>query len=160
MAKKIKLKNFTKGEIQDYLSLTPALQNKKIPISMVKMLYQKTGGNPFFVNQFIKTLYEGKMLEIDPRTGWKWDIHRIAGMQVTDNIVDLLAGKITRLQKDTRKVLTVCACIGNRFHLELLSDILGKSVDSVLDCLGEAIDRCDDVVGRENPHNAVGIASV
>ncbi|MCP4601486.1 MAG: AAA family ATPase [Proteobacteria bacterium] len=104
-----------------------------------KLVYKKTGGNPFFVNQFLKTLYDEKLIELNPETGWKWDAANIREMQVTDNLVDLLIDKINKLSENTREVLKICACIGNRFDLETLAYLLGKSIDDILLYLSEPI---------------------
>jgi predicted ATPase len=46
------------------------------------LVYEKTLGNPFFVRQFLQSLYEEGLLWCEPRTGegqpnWQWDLDRI-----------------------------------------------------------------------------------
>ena len=60
-------------------------------------------------------------------------------MQVTDNLVEMMAGKIGKLSPGTQEVLKICACIGNRFDLETLAAVRGTSVDMALGDLTEAI---------------------
>jgi predicted ATPase/serine phosphatase RsbU (regulator of sigma subunit)/tRNA A-37 threonylcarbamoyl transferase component Bud32 len=103
------------------------------------LLHRKTGGNPFFVNQFLLTLYNEKMIVPDETLGWRWDLNRISSMQVTDNLVDLMAGKIGRLSSKTQEVLKICACIGNRFDLETIASVRGTSIYEALRDLTEAI---------------------
>ena len=45
------------------------------------------------------------------QSGWRWDIDKIGQMQVTDNVVDLMVARITRLPHNARKMLKVCACM-------------------------------------------------
>ncbi|MCP4130395.1 MAG: AAA family ATPase, partial [bacterium] len=108
-------------------------------LSLAELVHNKTGGNPFFVNRFLTTLYEEKLLSLNPATGWQWDIHKISSVQMTDNVVDLMAGKIKSLSGTTREVLKIAACIGSRFNLETISITLVKSIDMVLDDLREAV---------------------
>ena len=75
------------------------------------------------MNQFLKSLFDKKMIVLDPETGWQWDDMKIKEMQVTDNLVDLLVEKIHNLPKKTQEALKICSCIGNRFDLETIAHI-------------------------------------
>ncbi|MBU0991790.1 MAG: diguanylate cyclase [Proteobacteria bacterium] len=97
-----------------------------------KLVYRKTSGNPFFVNQFMKILYDKKVLKLDGASGWQWDFDRINQMQVTDNVVNLLAENIITLPSDSLEVLKFCACIGTHFDLETISTGMLKPIDSIL----------------------------
>ncbi len=110
---------------------------KSMPLT--GLIHKKTGGNPFFVIQFLKTIYDNRILELNPQTGWEWDINKIEEMQVTGNVVEFMAGKISSLPKNTQDILKICACIGNRFDLESLSIVSGKSIEATLADLTSAI---------------------
>lgn len=84
----------------------------------------RTGGNPFFLHEFLTTLYIDRLIDFDYTAGtWQWDIDHIALQPMTDNMVDLIAAKISRLSSETQSILTPAACIGNVFDLALLADI-------------------------------------
>jgi predicted ATPase/signal transduction histidine kinase len=100
--------------------------------SLTDLVREKTGGNPFFVNQFLHTLYQEDLLHFFSPKGkqkahWQWDIAQIEAMNITDNVVDLMIGKLKKLPESARQVLRLAACIGNRFDLETLSVICEKS---------------------------------
>ncbi|MFC1848913.1 AAA family ATPase, partial [candidate division CSSED10-310 bacterium] len=96
---------------------------------MARLVFQKTHGNPLFVNQFLKSLYEDKILEFKPdKREWSWHLDRIREMSITDNVVDLMAGKIRKLPETTQQVLKLAACIGNQFNLKLLAVVHQKSL--------------------------------
>ena len=103
-------------------------------------IFKKTAGNPFFVNQFLKTLYDKGKIAFIPGKGWCWDEVEIASMQVTDNVVQLMADKIALLDENTQEILKISSCIGNRFDLETLSHVLEKNLFEVLTDLKTAID--------------------
>ncbi|MCU0846471.1 MAG: trifunctional serine/threonine-protein kinase/ATP-binding protein/SpoIIE family protein phosphatase [Spirochaetes bacterium] len=107
---------------------------------LAETVYKKTNGNPFFINQFLKALYEGEILKLVPGKGWMWNIEDIDIMQVTDNVVNLMAEKISKLPEKTQAILKLCSCIGNRFKLETLSIITGKTVDETLNDLNTAME--------------------
>ena len=108
-----------------------------LPLS--ELVLMKTGGNPFFMNQFLKSLYEQKLITLDPASGWKWDMRAINEMRVTDNVVDLLTGKIRGLKPETQEALKIAVCAGTRFQLETLSAVSGKSIDEIQSDLAEAV---------------------
>ncbi|MCP4137088.1 MAG: AAA family ATPase [bacterium] len=107
---------------------------------LAELVHKKTNGNPFFVNQFMKNLYDNHLLEIDPARGWQWDMDRINRVEMTDNVVEFMAKKITQLAAATQEVLKTAACIGNRFDLETLSAVEEKTIDAVLANLTVAVD--------------------
>jgi predicted ATPase/signal transduction histidine kinase len=88
---------------------------------------EKTGGNPFFLGQFLLMLHEGGAFRFDDRAGrWRWDLDRIACMDMTDNVVDLMAGKIRSLPETTQHALRFAACVGNVFDLRTLAVFLDR----------------------------------
>jgi predicted ATPase/signal transduction histidine kinase/FixJ family two-component response regulator/tRNA A-37 threonylcarbamoyl transferase component Bud32 len=91
--------------------------------SLAELLFNKTQGNPFFLSQLLKTLYEEDLLTYDLYSGaWQWNIEQIQTIGITDyNVVELIARNIRKLTADTQKVLKLAACIGNTFNLEVLS---------------------------------------
>ena len=117
---------------------------------LATLTYEKTNGNPFFVLEFLKTLYQEKLLtfvlpqtssiaDVNGRSGWQWDLLQIQAMEITDNVVDLMAGKLQKLAPQTQTVLQLAACIGNTFDLQTIATVYEKSpVETVAD-LHEAI---------------------
>ncbi|HON59488.1 MAG TPA: serine/threonine-protein kinase PknK, partial [Smithella sp.] len=112
---------------------------KEDSVELAKLIHEKTGGNPFFVNQFLKNLYDSKIIDLHPKIGWTWEMEKIQEMQFTDNVVEFMAQKISSLPEKTRDTLKVCACIGNRFDLETLSIVLEKKIEEALADLSTAI---------------------
>ncbi|GET41262.1 hybrid sensor histidine kinase/response regulator [Microseira wollei] len=95
---------------------------------LAELLLEKTRGNPFFLKQLLKYIYQEKVLLFDMRSRvWKWDIDRIKKMGITDNVVELV-GKIEKLDEKTQNVLKLAASIGNRFDLNVLSIVNEKSL--------------------------------
>ncbi|MBF0101714.1 MAG: AAA family ATPase [Desulfobacterales bacterium] len=110
---------------------------------LADLVHEKTRGNPFFVNQFLTTLYEEKKITLEQSIeyrGWKWDIKEIRKMKVTDNVVELMAGKISGLTVHAQDILKIGACIGNKFDLKTISIVTEKSVDAILSDMSEAFD--------------------
>jgi len=88
----------------------------------------KTGGNPFFVIEFLKSLYTEELVKFKGETlKWEWNIEQINQKNLTDNLVELMAGKINKLTDNAQQMLKIAACIGNQFDLKNLALITKKS---------------------------------
>jgi predicted ATPase/signal transduction histidine kinase/tRNA A-37 threonylcarbamoyl transferase component Bud32 len=101
--------------------------------TLAELVVAKTNGNPFFVNQFLKTLYQEQLLTFSPPQaehlgGWQWDVQQIEAKGITDNVVDLMVGKLRQLPSATQQVLRLAACVGNRFDLLTLAVIHEQSI--------------------------------
>ena len=95
---------------------------------LAELVMGKTNGNPFFINQFLTSIYEAGLLIFDYDQGsWRWEIAKIEQAEITDNVVDLMVGKIQKLPISTQEVLKLAACIGNQFDLHTTSIIHEKS---------------------------------
>ncbi|MBD2127478.1 AAA family ATPase [Microcoleus sp. ZQ-A2] len=94
---------------------------------LAELVWEKTQGNPFFIKEFLKSLYAEQFLKIDTNAGaWSWDLEQIITRSLTDNVVELMTKKIQRLSEQAQKILQLAACIGNQFDLKTLSIINEK----------------------------------
>jgi PAS domain S-box-containing protein len=95
---------------------------------LAELAHQKTAGNPFFAIQFISALAEEGLLTFDRTTAqWVWHLDRIRTRGHTDNVVDLLVGKLSRLPTRTQEALRELACFGNSAEFTLLRVIYRDS---------------------------------
>ena len=121
--------------IEDCLHCEP---DRAIPLA--QLVHEKTGGNPFFVIQFIHALVEEQLLTFDHNGArWFWDINRIHAKGYTDNVVDLMVGKLNRLPIETQKALQELACLGNSAEIATISIVHGTSEERVRSDLWEAV---------------------
>ena len=91
---------------------------------LAQLIHDKTAGNPFFAIQFISALAEEGLLTFNHGEGrWSWDLNRIHAKGYTDNVVDLMVGKLTRLPVETQKALQLLACMGNSAESALIEII-------------------------------------
>jgi len=93
---------------------------------LAQLMHEKTAGNPFFAIQFLTTLVEQNLLAFDARRGiWNWDVERIRGQHMTDNVVDLMVAKLKRLPTPTQEALKLLACLGSFADAGTLEVALG-----------------------------------
>ncbi|MBF0274923.1 MAG: AAA family ATPase [Nitrospinae bacterium] len=107
---------------------------------LAELIYLKTEGNPFFVNELLNNLYrEGQIVFLSNELHWDWDIEKIKKASVSDNVVDFMISRLEKLPSETRKVLQKAASIGNTFSLKIISDISGENPAKIARFLWEAI---------------------
>jgi PAS domain S-box-containing protein len=95
---------------------------------LAELVFQKTGGNPFFVIQFLTELAEERLLTFDYDTAcWSWQLESIRAMRHTDNIADLMVEKLNRLPYETMQALQELACLGSAAKIAVLSIIHRES---------------------------------
>ena len=89
---------------------------------LAEVVLKKTNGNPFFVSEFLKSLYEEGGINFDYEKGrWSWDTKKIAAREITDNVIEFMTGKLLKLPAETRTLLKKAACLGAHFNLQSLS---------------------------------------
>ncbi|MCL6702844.1 ATP-binding sensor histidine kinase [Pseudomonas sp. T1.Ur] len=92
---------------------------------LAQLVQERTAGNPFFVIQFLQTLADEELLTFDHDTlRWRWDARRIHAKGYTDNVVDLMVGKLSRLPVETQQALQQMACLGNVADITTLTTVL------------------------------------
>ncbi|MDB5402036.1 MAG: hypothetical protein JWQ55_4054, partial [Rhodopila sp.] len=121
--------------IADALRCTPRRAAR-----LTQLVHEKTEGNPFFVIQFLYALAAEQLLAFDHGAArWTWDLGRIHAEGYTDNVVDLMVGKLTRLPAETQRALQLLACLGHGAEITMLSIVLGTSAEQVQVALWEAV---------------------
>ena len=123
----IHLQNLVKQDLNTLISETLVCQpNSSQPLT--DLVYAKTQGNAFFTNEFLKSLYTEGLLKFDrQKRKWQWNLAQIQEKGMTENVIELMAGKIQKLREDRQQVLKMSACIGNQFELETLAVVCEKS---------------------------------
>jgi PAS domain S-box-containing protein len=120
-----------------------------------KLIHEKTAGNPFFANQLLQELVEDGLLTFDSGdASSRWDLDRIQAKRYTENVVDLMVGKLSRLPITTQKALNALACLGNTADISTLAIIHGTSEEQLHSHLLEAL-RLELLVGSNDSYRFV-----
>jgi predicted ATPase/signal transduction histidine kinase/tRNA A-37 threonylcarbamoyl transferase component Bud32 len=106
---------------------------QKHPAQMLaKIALEKTGGNPLFVNQFLRYLYDNKLIEFSKKDrNWNWKIEKIKSLKITDDIAKFMSQRIKLIPKEAREILKLAACFGNKFNLNILSSALQEAPQKI-----------------------------
>lgn len=91
---------------------------------LTSLIYKKTHGNPFYINQVLTTLYHENVFTFNAENGqWQWDISEVEKTQISDNVIDLVVAGINKLNTETASILKIAACIGTKFDLKTLATL-------------------------------------
>jgi PAS domain S-box-containing protein len=121
---------------------------------LAQLVHEKSGGNPFFALQFMTALAEEGLLAFDHHAArWSWDLDRIHAKGYTDNVVDLMVGKLTRLPGETQAALQQLACLGVA-ETTILSIVHRTSAEEIHSDLWEAV-RLELIVRLEGSYRFV-----
>ncbi len=65
---------------------------------LAEIVAKKTKGNPFFIIDFLTSLYKNKLLVINPyKSVWQFDIKKINSLNVTDNVAAQIKERMANL---------------------------------------------------------------
>ncbi|WP_170319900.1 ATP-binding sensor histidine kinase [Polyangium spumosum] len=107
---------------------------------LAELVHEKTAGNPFFAIQFLTTLHQEELITFDPGTAsFRFDVDKIRAKNFSDNVVDLMVGKLRRLAATTQNAMKLAACIGNVAETRVLSMIDGHAEGETHAALWEAV---------------------
>lgn len=98
------------------------------------LLYGWTRGNPFFIEEVLKTLVESGSLRREGGTWLGWDLEELQLPESVRETVTLRAG---RLDDQTTRVAELAAVLGGRIRLDQLEAVTDLSVAALLPIIDE-----------------------
>ncbi|RED99824.1 ATP-binding sensor histidine kinase [Marinoscillum furvescens] len=122
----------THAMVSDTFSVLPEKSR-----ALAHIVHTKTAGNPFFINQFLKSIYEEKLVWYEfPQNGhkgaWQWDLQKLEASNFTENVVAFMVEKLRKMPAGIQRQLTLGACIGDRFDLKTLQSIQQVHTESAI----------------------------
>jgi predicted ATPase/serine phosphatase RsbU (regulator of sigma subunit)/tRNA A-37 threonylcarbamoyl transferase component Bud32 len=125
----IALDNLSRNDVNTLISEALICEANEVE-GLTALVYEKTQGNAFFTHEFLKSLFDQSLLTFDLQTQiWQWEIDKIARLNMSSNVVELMSGKLNQLSVQTLEMVKLAACIGNSFDLKTLS-LIGQILPS------------------------------
>ena len=135
----IHLKCLNQSELAFLISDTLKCEVNDI-VSFTEVVFAKTKGNPFFIHQFINTLYKDEVIKFNYDAGnWECDVADVRKFALTDDVVELMTLQIQKLPYYTQKLLKIAACIGSQFDLETLCKMSQKPEEATITHLWDSV---------------------
>ncbi len=96
------------------------LSVSELPIELRRLILKKTEGNPFFVEEVIRTLIDEGAIQRD-ETGLHWETRKqIEDISLPNNLQALLIARIDRLDAEIRRTLQLASVVGRSFFYRVL----------------------------------------
>jgi class 3 adenylate cyclase/tetratricopeptide (TPR) repeat protein len=106
------------------------LGTEGIDKGLEELVLEKTEGIPFFIEEFIKSLFEQKI--IDKRGDRYRLVKDIEGMIVPSTVQDVLMARIDSLGESAKDVLQTGSVVGREFNQDLIQAVTGLSERELL----------------------------
>ena len=132
----ITLERMSQEEISQMIN--SILGIKDVPAKFVNKLYGESEGNPFFVEEVLRSLMdEGIIL----RHGHIWDAGvDLSSIRIPNTIKDVITHRIARLDEAEKRILRYAAVAGDHYTFDILREATGISDEELLDSIDKLMD--------------------
>jgi DNA-binding SARP family transcriptional activator/predicted ATPase len=105
-------------------------------VPLAGRLYRETEGNPFFLMELVKALFEMGALRLE-EGAWNGDFCRISTgtLPLPPGVSEAIQARVARLESGAQQVLALSAVLGREFDFELLSAAWGRGEEATLEAL-------------------------
>ncbi|MDA2920757.1 tetratricopeptide repeat protein [Desulfobacterota bacterium AH_259_B03_O07] len=126
----ISLNHLTKSEIIQLIQ--ELLGGKEAPGDFTKLITKQAEGNPFFIEELVRSFKEGGILI--PEDGRYLITKDISKIEIPDRVQNVIMARIDRLDEDLKKTLQYASVIGKEFTLNLLGRVpaIGDNLEGKL----------------------------
>ena len=103
------------------------LSVKEIPPQLMDLIFKRSEGNPFFIEEIIRTMRERKAIEVDH--GEVRIIEQNIAKVIPDTVQGIIMSRIDRLEERIKEVLYPASVIGREFSRPVLEKVTNKAKD-------------------------------
>ena len=136
----INLQDLQCEDVETMLGEMSGIGDAAVPLA--RRLYQETEGNPFFLSEMIKGLFEKKIIQLE-QGKWKADFMEISrkDLPLPDSVGTAIQERVRGLNKNDQKVLQLAAVLGREFDFDVLEAVWGRGDDATLRALDHLLRR-------------------
>ncbi|HEY3248995.1 MAG TPA: protein kinase [bacterium] len=135
----IALRPLTEEQVIDLIRLTA--NHRTRPVVFGRRIFEATEGNPYFIEEVIKGLFEQGALYIKDGQ-WSTDFDDVRDysmLSVPSSVHSAVEARLRTLNDPTRQTLTSAAVIGKQFGFDTLLAAAGTDETTLLDRVEEAL---------------------
>ena len=126
----VPLKRMSLNDVSEMIK--QILEQDDVRKEFCELAYQKTGGNPFFVEEVIKSLKEEQLIFREEN---RWKIKEVSRIEFPETVRGVVKARISRLDDDCRNLLTMASFIGYDFTFEALRAFAGFEENKLIELL-------------------------
>ena len=102
---------------------------------LVEAVYQRTEGNPFFVEEVTRFLREREAI-VHTDTGW--NVRQSIQLETPDSVKAVIGERLERLGEDAAESLRMASIIGRDFSLPLLRELVDQGEDRFIQIMDKS----------------------
>ncbi len=112
--------------------LVNARLGQALPAEFTDRIHRESEGNPFFIEEMLKSLIESNLLR---RTPNGWQVGEISKVDAPPSIREMISNRLNRLDSEDRQIFSIAAVIGWVFDFDTLQFVTGRNEGHLLDVL-------------------------
>ncbi len=119
---------------KDIVQVVKNILDEDVPEKLISFNFQKSEGNPLYVEEILKSLLEENLIDLEDKTHYKkLDISKI---EIPDSITEVIRMRINRVTKDNDlvdQILKYVSVIGSNFNFDILLEAMDLNEELLLD---------------------------
>jgi len=124
------LKRMSFNDVQEMIK--QILDQEDVPREFCELVYEKTRGNPFFVEEVIKSLKEEEVIFREEN---RWKIKEVSKIEFPKTVKSVIKARISRLDEDCQNILTLASFVGNDFSFEAICGVTNIEENKLLELM-------------------------
>jgi len=112
----------------DTAAMLAAITGRPAPYRSVAALHQRTGGNPFFLEELVRG-YDGD------------DLDALLELPLPWSVAEVLRRQLDGLDPQSQQIIEAAAVLGHRVPFDLLAAVTGASETALITALRDLVDR-------------------
>ncbi|NIO36593.1 tetratricopeptide repeat protein [Candidatus Bathyarchaeota archaeon] len=112
------------------------LEQDEVPKEFCRLVYERTRGNPFFVEEVIRSLKEEETIYLEAK---RWKVKEVSKIEFPKTVKSVLKKRIGRLDDETQTVLTIASFVGKDFTFEALRAVTQIEENKLLDIMDKIL---------------------
>jgi len=126
----VSLRRMSPGDVSEMIK--QILEQDHVLAEFCELVYRKTGGNPFFVEEVIKSLKEEQLIFREEN---QWKIKEVSRIEFPETVRGVVKARINRLDDECRNLLTMASFVGYDFSYEALRGATGLEENKLVELL-------------------------
>ena len=118
---KIELNILSKDNVSEYGNMVLNTE-KQLSAELLNFIYEKTNGNPFFVEQLLLDMKESNLIQVNKQNELYSDEKEIRN--IPSNIQAVVISRLDRLSDDIKQVVQSASVLGREFLIKILTQVL------------------------------------
>jgi len=129
----ISLRRLDKDQVGQMLE---EMWQQEVPEEWVTAIYERAGGNPFYIKEVTKTLVDEGVVTFEDGV---WHFSKVVKLKLPQKIRDVVLRRVKRVSGPTQELLHQAAVLGQQFNFSDLLATSNQSEDGLLVSLDEAM---------------------